>query len=383
MRENVPGAFDVLAAATAACNVDVTPLRHGCRHRRAARDATVARDMWSRLCWGAVLAAIVGCSSHEPASPTHQLAGELPPEPTTFFTPTVTGVLRGSSQDFPLVSYVSSLLPSPPTCWTKLRAAIDVGYQLQLPSNGSYFIFEGTLPRDEVERCLPAALAKALPVRIDHDGELLVVDAGKAGTVYAAWRGSVIIVGSRAKVVNALNANAPDVARAWQDRLAALPSAPLASWSSDALLTGLFGVPTASYEFVIDQVPSLAGRVIAQYANAHDAAVAAARIREGAVDSALAPPELGEAIKHMSVTQTAATVTCEFSEDTFAGLDLAMLQKWMNGAAARKASALNAKPPDAPASTCDFYQGGVHWQAPCDDAEFERLAAVLDAVRLD
>ncbi len=341
----------------------------------------------------AALVAIVGCSSHDGARPA-------PQDPTTFFTPAVTGVLRGSAQEFPLIDYVSNMMPAPLACWTKLRAAIDVGYQLEVPGNGSYFVFVGAVPRDEVERCLPGALGDAFPLRIDHDGELLVVDGGRLGTVYAAWRGSVIIAGSKAKVTSALAANAPDVARTWRDRLAAMPNALLAMWRSDALFTNLFGVPTTSYVMLFDRMektprPFFAGRVIAQYATAGDAATAVTRNKNGGRAAELAaPPELVESIKRLHVTQTGATVTCEFSVDTFAGVDLAMMQKWIGGIASQRAAvaAGSASAPTAPtASTCDqlrpsltrFHRKEVDYyddtKTRTEDAKQAGVASTVDA----
>jgi hypothetical protein len=299
-----------------------------------------------------VLAALAGCSSgaRSGGSPAPQPGGPAPAEAaaaaaapaadaTAFFTPEVTAVLRASGDNVPVVGYVSRLVPSPPACWTKLRGAIAAGYQLQLGAAGSYFVFEGALPREEVEQCVPAALAGKLPVTVERDGELVAFHAGGVGTVHAAWRGSVVVAGSKEQVTRALAAGTAEVGRAWRERLAQLPPGLLAAWSGDLLLTNLFGVATTSYLFVIDRAektpaPFFSGRVIARYGSAGDAAVAARRIKQGELYLATpAPAELVYAFTRMKVRQAGAVVEIGFDADMFDGVDLEQLQQWLRGAA--------------------------------------------------
>jgi len=295
-----------------------------------------------------LVVAVAACSSH-PAeraspSPAGSAARPAPGDSATLITPEVTGVMRGAGADFPVVAYVSSLLSTPPPCWTALRAAIATGIQLEIPGAGTYFVFEGQLPREEVERCVTTSLADTFPVRVTHDGELVAFDAGpRLGTAYAAWRGSSIVAGTRAQVTSALAVDAPDVARTWRERMASLPPASIAMWRSDALITNLFGVPTTSYVITIDHStragqPFIDGRVIARYASADDATEAAGRVTRGELEPALnAPPELVEAFKRMKQTQTGTTVEIGFDLDMFEGVDLGLLQHWLGSLAARPA----------------------------------------------
>lgn len=285
----------------------------------------------------AALAALGACSSSK--APT-------PPAPATdvtaFFSPSVTGVMRGSEVDFPMIDYLSSILGSPPACWMTLRKAIKTAYQLEVPGNGTYFVLEGALPRAEVESCVTTALAPALGVKVGHDGELATFET-QAGTAYVAWRGPVVIAGRKQNVTEALVPAPPEIARTWRERLARMPQATLAMWRQDEMIHNLFGVPTTSYQLVIDRVqktprPDFAGRVIADYATAEDAATAARRIDEGEIEPALAaPPELAQAVKRMRVTRTGTSVEAAFDLAMFDGLDFEMLQAWIGGLAAQQA----------------------------------------------
>jgi hypothetical protein len=289
------------------------------------------------------LAALVGCSSSKSSKPSAPVDVEV----ATFFTPSVTSVLRGSDEQFPIITYLSSMVRSPPECWSRLRATITAGYQLEVPG-GSYFLIEGALPRAEVETCVTTALA-AMGIEVGRDGELATFELGPAGTAYVAWRGSVVIAGSRQQVMDALAAGTPELARTWHDRLARLPPAPLAMWRQDEMIHNLFGVPTASYQMVIDKIEvdresdptataDYAGRVIAEYSSPGDAETVARRIRQGELEPALAaPPDLVEAVKRMKVTQTGMTVEVAFDNATFAGVDLELLQGWLAGLATAQA----------------------------------------------
>ena len=257
--------------------------------------------------------------------------------------PEATGVLRGTAQDFPLIAFFSSLLPSPPPCWTRLHAAIKAGYQLELPDGSSYFVIEGALPRSEVESCA-RGLQGVLPISIEPQGELVVFDAGQLGTAYVAWRGAVVIAGTSAQVTKAAVANGAGPTRTWRERLATLPPGPLAMWRSDPLLATILGVPTTSYVFAFETMqktpePFFTGRLIIEYSTLAEAAEAARRITAGQLDPEIAaPPELVESFKRMKVTQIDKRVVAAFDLDTFAGVDLGILQAWVANWTANRAA---------------------------------------------
>jgi hypothetical protein len=255
---------------------------------------------------------------------------------TAFFMPEITGFARSSGEEFPILSYLSGLVSSPPPCWSRLRGAITAAYQLELgAAGGSYFLIEGSLPRPEVERCAQIALADIIPIAVEADGELAMFRVPTGGAFYAAWRGPFIIVGTKDQVNRALGAGTPELARTWRARLAQLPPhAPLAMWRSDALLTSLFGVATTSYLFVFDRMEhrppaQVTGRVLVRYGNAADAAVAARRIQQGELQLAETPPvDLVDALRRMKVTQSGTLVEIGFDLGMFADLDLEALQRW-------------------------------------------------------
>ncbi|MCX5741993.1 MAG: hypothetical protein NT062_05790, partial [Proteobacteria bacterium] len=116
------------------------------------------------------------CGSKPPSEPTPPPSSSksarpaLPsaPDVTRFFTADVTGALRADANNSPIVSYLASLLQPPPACWTTLTGAIRASYQLEVAGHGSYFLFDGELPRAEVERCITTALGDALDVHVTH-----------------------------------------------------------------------------------------------------------------------------------------------------------------------------------------------------------------------
>ncbi len=289
-----------------------------------------------RLSGVLALALLLGCS--EKAGPdsrvsARSIAPSPRPEPAHYLLPEATGLLRGTAESFPIVAFFSNLVPSPPPCWTRLRAAIEVAYHVELVDGGSYIVIEGALPRSEVERCVRGL--EPVSISVEPDGELVAFDAGPLGTAYAAWRGAVIIAGTRAHVVKAAMPNGPGPTRMWRARLATLPPGPMAIWRSDALLANILGVPTTSYVLAFETLqktpePFFAGRLIIEYPTSADAADAARRISAGQLAPAIAaPPELVESFRRMKVTRLDHRVEAAFDLDTFAGLDLGILQAWV------------------------------------------------------
>ncbi|MDX2088616.1 MAG: hypothetical protein SFX73_12245 [Kofleriaceae bacterium] len=279
--------------------------------------------------------ALAACSS-SPDKPAQVEPPSAPPaarvEIASLISDDAVGVMRATGADAPIVSFLTSLQQgSAPACWTSLVGKIQAAYQIELPARTSYFVFEGDLPRPEVERCVVEAMARAVPTTVRTEGELAVFDAGQLGTTYAGWRAHAVVAGSRDQVMAALAG--PKETTRWRPRLAALPAGvPIAAWRQDALLSLLFGVETSSYVFVIDKLakPSFDARIIATYKTPADAAIAARRIKQGETHTAAAPPPaLVEAFQRFQVAQDGPVVTIGFGLATFGGMSLDELQAWI------------------------------------------------------
>jgi len=256
------------------------------------------------------------------AAPPEAPRPALPAEVPSFITPEVVGLTRATGEWNPVLANLLMLLPGSGaekcvgTLLDKLRAA----YSLDLGANqGGYYLFEGAPPRDEVEACATTWLGDMLGLHIGHEGELAVFRM-ESGATYAAWRGPIAIVGSKEQVTHALQAGTRELADTWRTRLSQLPAAPMAQWSTDALLKDLSGAPTTSYIVAIDRIeqvqpmPRWTGRVLAQYATAAEAAAAAKRIQQSQPkDADPAYPTVPRAFKGKKVTQRGTTVEIAFT----------------------------------------------------------------------
>jgi len=294
-----------------------------------------------------LLVLIAGCSSGaRPGEASQPVASSVPetaaaaaPDVASFITPEVTGVIRTSGKNNLLASEFAALMPPPPDCWTKLTDAIGAAYQLEISpvrtSYRSYYLIEGALPRDEVEACLKAAFADLSPVTAERDGELGVFHLGADVTVYAAWRGSIVIAGSKELVTRALRAGTPEVARTWRERLSQMPTGPMAMWRADVLLASLSGASPTNYIVTIDRIARaprafISGRILARYGAAGDAAIAARRLKQGELhlpDNGVT--ELADAFRHLKVSQAGTTLELAYDLDLVQRLVLGQLELWL------------------------------------------------------
>lgn len=252
----------------------------------------------------------------------------------TLITADVQGVMRTPAESFPVLSYVAQLFESAPACWAKLVGSVRAAYHLgQYAKRNAYFIFDGAPPRAEVEACAREAL-RNFHFDVTTDGDLVVARLDDS-TAYFAWRGDVLVVGSRDQVRAALDNASIELSNQWRERLASLAPAMMAIWGSDSLMAGLLEVPTQHYVLTMDggktPEPWFKGRVVVRYATAGDAAIAARKARTGEIAPTLSPPpEFKTAFKRMKVTQNANTLELAFDWSTFrdAGVTFDVLQQW-------------------------------------------------------
>ncbi len=286
------------------------------------------------------LAVTAACSSKrtDPDRSATRTPGTPAADVASIITPDVIGVARIDAARAPIVDVVDDLLlDGTPACWTELVGRMTATYQLDRPGTGSYFAFQGPLDREEVERCVTSAFGESIPgFAIRRAGEDVVFDLGAPlGAVHTLWMPGLVVAGSREQIAHVRAAADARTRDAWRSRLAKLPAGPFVSWRSDAMLARLLGVPTVGYVMAFDRLggpsnPGFAGRVIAEYATAEDAATAAGRVQRGETHlEAPPPPEVLAALKGLSVTQRDAHVTVELDSAKFENIDGAVLQRWL------------------------------------------------------
>ena len=104
---------------------------------------------------------LVACGAHTapppPRDPAPAPAPAGPPPATLdaldLVTADATAIARQAAGYVALVSAVERMLPSVPPCWNQLVGRVRAAYQVEVGPGGAYHIFEGDLPRDEVEAC--------------------------------------------------------------------------------------------------------------------------------------------------------------------------------------------------------------------------------------
>ena len=117
----------------------------------------------------------------------------------------------------------------------------------------SVIVLEGDLPRAEIESCLPEALKSSpFPITIEQDGEYAVFVAGEMGKVYATWRDGFVFASTK-EGIEAVT-NGPRSKEPWPQRLARLPKAQMISASIDPVAGKLFGLSSAGYDLVVDDM---------------------------------------------------------------------------------------------------------------------------------
>lgn len=215
--------------------------------------------------------AVVACSKSPPPPP--------PPTLAQLISDDATSVMRTTIDNFPLIAVTRSLIDPAQPCWPDLLAKVTAAYQVLLGGD-AYFIVEGNLPRAEVEKCIPAVFTLGVKTR-DDDGMLAV--ESPAGVVHAAWRGSFVVFGGRAKVVAAVGEHAATTVSRWQALAPTKPSV-FAIASIDRNYTPLMGANLADWSLSVDTLTKqplfMAGALVARYQTPADAEAARTFIRE-------------------------------------------------------------------------------------------------------
>jgi hypothetical protein len=245
-----------------------------------------------------------------------------------------TAIMKADAASFPLLGSLHHLFSaSTPPCWGALEARMVAGYQIEVRSeHTSVFVFEGDLPRDEVEACAKLVVATApVPFTVRREGEFTVIDGGSLGAAHVASRGRFLVAGRRELVREAL-AGSPG--NTWAARLAALPPAPLAGSSSDALFANLLRIPTAGWDIVFDEFgkqggqPAIRGHVLVHASTAADAALAARRIADGDLWFPVAvPPPLLAALRRLRTSVHDRDLQLDFDLAMFDGVDFAAISE--------------------------------------------------------
>ena len=284
-----------------------------------------------------VTVALIACGGTKPvANPAVEELHLQPPDAVvldSLISSNVVAIMKTKPEYFLVLKYLQPALGAPKDpCWTALEAKLVAGYQLWVPNvdgvgQSSYFIVEGNLPRAEVERCVPAAI-KMFPVDAKPDGDLLAFTGPDGATTFAAWKPPFVVIGARDLVNGALTSK--PVPR-WHELLSAVsPAVPVWWASADRLFTNLFGVMTKHYEVAFERIESapnafFAGRAIATYNSAGDAAIVARRIKQGEVDLPFLAPEVVESIKRFKVKQNGNVVEIGFDLGMFGGITVETL----------------------------------------------------------
>jgi hypothetical protein len=284
-----------------------------------------------------VTVALVACGGNKPVSnPAVEELQLQPPDAVvldSLISSNVVAIMKTKPEYFMALKYVEEALgPSRNPCWSALAGKLVAGYQLHVPNvdgNGqtAYFILEGDLPRAEVERCVPAAIT-TFAVEAKPDGDLLAISGPDGAATYAAWKDPFVVVGPRDLVNGALTSK--PVPR-WHELLAAVPPGVPIWWgSADGLFTSLFGVVTRHYEVAFERIeaapnPYFAGRAVATYNSAGDAAIVARRIKHGEVQLPFDAPEVVDSIKRFKVKQHGPVVEIGFDLGMFGGISAATL----------------------------------------------------------
>lgn len=206
--------------------------------------------------------AVVACSKSPPPPP--------PPTLAQLISDDATSVMRTTIDNFPLIAVTRSLIDPAQPCWPDLLAKVTAAYQVLLGGD-AYFIVEGSLPRAEVENCIPAVFTLGVKTR-DDDG-MLALDS-QAGTVHAAWRGSFIVFGARPHVVAATAGHAATTVTRWQE-LAPTKAGVFAIASIDRNYAPLMGANLVDWSLAVDTLTKqplfMSGTFVARYQSPADA----------------------------------------------------------------------------------------------------------------
>lgn len=172
-----------------------------------------------------------------------------------FVPETTTSVAAWRPTEFPHITLLDRA-PDMLVCWRRLEEKLAVAYQVFWAPGTSFTILEGDLPRGELEKCVGEVLMynQLSTADVHRDGELTVF-ATKLATVYAAWRGPYVILGSREAVTKALAGNP---ASTWGDAITELPgkdgfaTTALVAIATDRTFANLLGVPTTRWKIIME-----------------------------------------------------------------------------------------------------------------------------------
>lgn len=172
--------------------------------------------------------------------------------------------MRTKITNFPVLAIAKQLTDPAQACWPALVNKVTAAYQVLLDGT-SYFIVEGSLPRDELEKCIPVTFLANPKIR-DDDGMLAV--ESPVGTVYGAWRGNFLVFGTRDQVVDATSPHDAAWIATW-DKLLPSKSTEMAMASIDLRYAGLMGGDVADWNLTFDKFganpPYLAGTFTVHY----------------------------------------------------------------------------------------------------------------------
>jgi len=206
---------------------------------------------------------------------------KAPPPPADFenlISADTVSVMKSKLDGFFVLLYARKLMDIQP-CWNDLEKRVVAGYQMSI-GNDSYFIVEGDLPREDVEKCVKVNFK--IPPKVTADGDLVAFDTPGVGTVHAAWRGRYIVFGSKRLVEPALDAP-PEVAAKWKPLLPTGPTE-MAMTSIDRRVAPLIGDGLADWSLVIDKLTRepvfMSGKFTAHYATPADATKGHAYIKD-------------------------------------------------------------------------------------------------------
>lgn len=248
-------------------------------------------------------------------------------DPATLITSDVTGIMRSSSAESPILQYAHQLIHA--ACTKQIDAKLHDAYQVDIAGH-NYFLFEGDVSRGEVESCL----ANADLLKTSHDGDLLVIDA-LGGHAYVGWRGDVIVAGSKAQVTAALAQHDATLARTWHDRIAALPPGKLAMMTQQPVFDAFLGVPTHGMTLSADVVGPhrFVIHFVIECADQAGAEAARRQIATGQVPPGIdPPPDIKAGFQKLKPTVNGARLDVVIDQDTFTNVDLPMLQRWFGEA---------------------------------------------------
>ena len=172
--------------------------------------------------------------------------------------------MRTKIDNFPVLAIAKQLTDPAQTCWPELVNKVTAAYQVLLDGT-SYFIVEGNLPREDLEKCIPVTFLANPKIR-DDDGMLAV--ESPAGTAYGAWRGNFLVFGTREQVVDATKPHDAAWVARWEKLLPSKPTE-MAMASIDLRYAAMMGDDVADWNLTFDKFganpPFLSGTFTVHY----------------------------------------------------------------------------------------------------------------------